>query len=132
MFLDIIHRLVFMQKHRHVYFSKHNVSETGFCLRLQVKHTTQLDLIDRASPYLRSGLRNVVFCKTNRTVFLDKDRTMDNVQKHNIYTKIKQDKNSGMSTLFLKRPLQIAFMHHVWRKSVICGATIEDIKQYLL
>jgi hypothetical protein len=28
--------------------------------------------------------RNVVFWKTNRTVFLDKDRTMDNVQKQNI------------------------------------------------
>jgi hypothetical protein len=30
-----------------------------------------------------SSLRNVVFCNINRTVFLDKDRTMDNVQKHN-------------------------------------------------
>jgi hypothetical protein len=35
-----------------VYFSKHNVSETGFCPRLQVK-PTQLGPIDRASPYLR-------------------------------------------------------------------------------
>jgi hypothetical protein len=26
-------------KHRPVYFSKHNVSETGFCLRLHVKPT---------------------------------------------------------------------------------------------
>jgi hypothetical protein len=26
-----------------------------------------------------------VFCNVNRTVFFDKDRTMDNVQKHNIY-----------------------------------------------
>jgi hypothetical protein len=32
--------------------------------------------------------RNVVFWKINRTVFLDKDRTMDNVQKHNIFTLI--------------------------------------------
>jgi hypothetical protein len=31
MFLDIIHRPVFVQKH--------NVSEIGFCLRLQVKPT---------------------------------------------------------------------------------------------
>jgi hypothetical protein len=39
MFLDIIHRLVHFLK-------KHNVSETGFCLRPQVK-PTQLDPIDR-------------------------------------------------------------------------------------
>jgi hypothetical protein len=45
MFLDIFHRPV--------YFSKHNVSETGFCLRLQVK-PTELGPIDRASPYLRT------------------------------------------------------------------------------
>jgi hypothetical protein len=44
MFLDIIHRPV--------YISKHNVSETGVCLRFQVK-PTQLGRIDRASPYLR-------------------------------------------------------------------------------
>jgi hypothetical protein len=34
-----------------------------------------------------SGLRSVVFWKINRMVFLDKDRTMDIVQKHNICTK---------------------------------------------
>jgi hypothetical protein len=37
-------------RNRPVYFSKHNVSETGFCLCLQVK-PTQLSPIDRASPY---------------------------------------------------------------------------------
>jgi predicted nucleic acid-binding protein len=36
-----------------LYLSKHNVSETGFCLRLQVK-PTQLGPIDRASSYLRT------------------------------------------------------------------------------
>jgi hypothetical protein len=35
-----------------------------------------------------SSLRNVVFWKINRTVFLDKDRTMDSVQKHNICTNV--------------------------------------------
>jgi hypothetical protein len=44
MFLNIIHR--------HVYISKH-VSETGFCLRLQVE-PTQLGPIDRTSPCLRT------------------------------------------------------------------------------
>jgi hypothetical protein len=44
-FLDIIHLPV--------YISKHNVSETAFCLRLQVK-PTQLGPMDRASPYLQS------------------------------------------------------------------------------
>jgi hypothetical protein len=33
-----------------------------------------------------SSLRNVVFWKINRMVFLDTDKTMDNVQKHNICT----------------------------------------------
>jgi hypothetical protein len=33
-------------------FSKHNVSETGFCLRLQAK-PTHLGPIDRAGPYLQ-------------------------------------------------------------------------------
>jgi hypothetical protein len=37
-----------------VCFSKHNVSETGFFLRLQVK-PTQLDPIDRGNPYLRTN-----------------------------------------------------------------------------
>jgi hypothetical protein len=43
--LDIIHRPVF-----HL---KHNVSETGFCLRIQVEHT-QLGLIDRPSVCLQT------------------------------------------------------------------------------
>jgi hypothetical protein len=59
MFLDIIHLPVFIYKHRPVYFSKHNVSETG----------------------------DVVFCNINRTVILDKERTMDSVQQHNICNK---------------------------------------------
>jgi hypothetical protein len=42
-FFDIIHRPV--------YDSKHDVSETGFCLRLQAK-PTHLGPIDTASPYL--------------------------------------------------------------------------------
>jgi hypothetical protein len=52
MILDIIDRPVFIYKHRPVYFLKHNVSETGFCLRLQVK-PTQLGPVVRAVPYLR-------------------------------------------------------------------------------
>jgi hypothetical protein len=38
----------FYLKHRHGYIWKHNVSETGFCLRLQVK-PTQLGPTDTAS-----------------------------------------------------------------------------------
>jgi hypothetical protein len=41
--------------------------------------STQLSPIDRASPHLR----NIVFCNTIRIVLLEKDRTMDKVQKHN-------------------------------------------------
>jgi hypothetical protein len=51
MFLNIS-MVVFIKKHHPVYFSKRNVSETGFCLRLQVK-PTQLGPIDRASPCQR-------------------------------------------------------------------------------
>jgi hypothetical protein len=43
-FLDIIHRPVFL-------FKTHNVVETGFYLCLQVE-PTHLGPIDRASPYL--------------------------------------------------------------------------------
>jgi hypothetical protein len=39
MFLDIIHRPVFIYKHHPHYYSTHKVSETGSCLRLQVKPT---------------------------------------------------------------------------------------------
>jgi hypothetical protein len=35
------------------FYWKHNVSATGFCLRLQ-EEPTQLGRIDRASPYLRT------------------------------------------------------------------------------
>jgi hypothetical protein len=90
---------------------KHNVSETWFCLRLREK-PTQLGPIDRASPYLRTPVltpRYVIQAKhsTNhlrelrqnikiylkihtyealhqRTIKIDKNRTMNNVQKHNI------------------------------------------------
>jgi hypothetical protein len=54
MFLDIIQCLVFCLKCRPVYISKHNVSETGFYLRPQVKPTL-LGTIDRASPHLRTN-----------------------------------------------------------------------------
>jgi hypothetical protein len=60
----------FYQKHRPVYISKHSFPETGLYLRLQAK-PTQLNQIDRASLYKEDGV-------------LNKNRTMDNVQKHNI------------------------------------------------
>jgi hypothetical protein len=44
MFLDIIHRHVFCLKIRPVYILKHNVSETGFYLRPQVKPTLSIGL----------------------------------------------------------------------------------------
>jgi hypothetical protein len=52
MFLDIS-IVLSLFKNSPVYFSKYNVSATGFYLRLQVK-PTQLGPIDRASPYLRN------------------------------------------------------------------------------
>jgi hypothetical protein len=56
----------------------HNVSETELCLRLQVK-PTQLGPIDRDSPYPQR--QNPV---SDTLYYLNKNRTMDNVQKHNI------------------------------------------------
>jgi hypothetical protein len=44
---------IYKKKCRPVYVTKHNVSETVFCLRLQVKRT-ELSPIDRARPYLRT------------------------------------------------------------------------------
>jgi hypothetical protein len=49
----------FYLQQRPVYISKHNVSETGFYLRLQVK-LIQLGSIDRASPYLRTPARHTI------------------------------------------------------------------------
>jgi hypothetical protein len=75
-----------LSKNAVLFILQNNVSEPGFFLRLQVK-PTQLGPIDRARFYLKteaeSSLRNVVFWKINKTVLLDKDRAMDNVQKHN-------------------------------------------------
>jgi hypothetical protein len=75
MFLDIIHRPV--------YISKHNISETGFCLRLEIG-TNSIDRAQLSRFYLKteteSSLRNVVFWNINRT--------MDNVQEHNICTDV--------------------------------------------
>jgi hypothetical protein len=63
MFLDIINRPV--------YITNHNGSETGFCLRLQVK-PTQSGPIDRASPYLRTPIPTpdkVYKPSTTQTIF---------------------------------------------------------------
>jgi hypothetical protein len=111
MFLDIIHRPVFISKHRPLLYLKKIVSETAIYLHLSVK-PTQLGPIPISSPdignnsidsaqmsrfYLKaeteSNFRNVVFRKINRTVFLDNDRTMDNVQKHNNCTDVQLSQN---------------------------------------
>jgi hypothetical protein len=54
-------------------------------LSLSKKHHLKMEI--------ESNLRNIVFWKINRTVFLDKDRTMENVQKRNIYTNIPSSEN---------------------------------------
>jgi hypothetical protein len=54
--------------------------------------TSSVDWAQMSRFYLKteteSSLRNVVFWKINRTLFLDKDRTMDNVQQHSICTNV--------------------------------------------
>jgi hypothetical protein len=66
MFLDIIHRLVH-------FLNNHNVSETGFYIRPQVK-PTQLDPIDRASPY------NIILVMTGGLSFRSKE--IQNIAKN--------------------------------------------------
>jgi hypothetical protein len=64
MFFDILHRPGYIQKHHPLYFLKHNVSET------------------------ESSLRNVVFGKYKQDGILDKDKIMNNVQKHHVFTNV--------------------------------------------
>jgi hypothetical protein len=53
--------------------------------------TSSIDSGQLSRFYLKTktecSLRNVVFCNINRMVSLDRDRTMDNAQKHNIRTR---------------------------------------------
>jgi hypothetical protein len=127
-----------LSKKRPDYFSKHNVSETGFCLRLQVK-PTQLGPIDRASPYLRtsidwarmkrfylktgteSSLRKVAFWKIIRH-FLDKDKTMDNVRKHNIRTNVTSSQTSG--SYYQSFHFSEKYMAHITDDAISCKARI--------
>jgi hypothetical protein len=62
-----------------LFYLKYNISETVFCLRLQVE-PTQLGPIDTASPYSQRRRQNPV-SETLRV--LSKNRMMDNVQEHN-------------------------------------------------
>jgi hypothetical protein len=68
MLLDIVHLPLLIKEHSHVYNEIRRFGD--WILKTETKF----------------GLRNVVFCKINRTMFLYKDRTMDNVQKYNIFT----------------------------------------------
>jgi hypothetical protein len=86
MFLDIIHRPVFIQEH--------SLSETSsvswaqlsrFCLNTETE----------------SNHRNIVFDNIKRTVFLDEDRTMDNVQKHNICINVPSSQTFRSSLLYV-------------------------------
>jgi hypothetical protein len=69
-------------KCRPVSLSNHNVSEIGFCLRLQVK-PTQFGPINRLEV---SSSTTLIFVR--ETDILNKDKTMDNVQKRSICTNV--------------------------------------------
>jgi hypothetical protein len=74
MFLAIVHRPLFIWKHR------------------PEIRTSSIDWAQLSRLHLKteaeSSLLNVVFWKTNRSVFLGKDRMMNNVQKHNICSNV--------------------------------------------
>jgi hypothetical protein len=76
----------------------YNCPRILFCHLSEISHIiftwrrcgdTSVDRAQLISVYMKtvteSSLWNVVFWKINRIVFLDKDRTMDNAQKHNMY-----------------------------------------------
>jgi hypothetical protein len=68
--------------------SKHTQAwnQDGLCLRLQVK-PTQLGPIDRTSPYRdRIQFPKRYVLKQKQDDILNKDKTIDNVQKRNICT----------------------------------------------
>jgi hypothetical protein len=73
---------------------KHCVSETGFSLRLQVK-SIKLNLIDRARS--ETGPSSIDWPNwvgfTWNIVFLNKNRNMGNVQKHNICINVPSSQN---------------------------------------
>jgi hypothetical protein len=55
--------------------------------RLSLRYNILLSRFDLKTEK-KFSLQNVVFWKINRIVFLDKDRTMDTVQEHNICTNV--------------------------------------------
>jgi hypothetical protein len=85
----------FHLKHRPIYISKNNVSETGFCLRLQAKYT-QMGPIDKASPYLRRQIgHNCLFADINTTVYI--------VQKHSICTNVPSSQTFRLAYFHINR-----------------------------
>jgi hypothetical protein len=66
--------------HRPVFSSKHYVSETGFCLRPQANLLCWAQSIELIPIGINSVLRK------KQDGFLDKDKTMDNVQEHSNHT----------------------------------------------
>jgi hypothetical protein len=67
MFLDITIVLFYLQ-HYPVYISKYNVSDTGFCPRLQVK-PTQMGTIDKGT---KCNVLHMVKMNYEYTVLVDK------------------------------------------------------------
>jgi hypothetical protein len=80
-----------LSKNRPAYFSKHNVSESGFCLRLPEIGTSSIDWAQLSRFYLKTetecSLRNVVCWKISRTT--------DNVHKHNDCTNVASSQTFG-------------------------------------
>jgi hypothetical protein len=115
-FLDIIHHPVFIQN---------NVSVTGFCLRLQEK-PSQLGPIDRASPYQVLPEDGDKIQSPKRCV-LNKNRTMANVQKHNVW---KQSVQTDLIHLFASwaacpESLKAESKHYYYSARVLCPALRE-------
>jgi hypothetical protein len=67
--------------------------------------SSSIDWVQLSKFYLKteaeSSLRNVVWWKINRRVYLDKDRAMDNVQKHNICTNIPSSQILDLTEILL-------------------------------
>jgi hypothetical protein len=89
----------FYLKYRYVYISKHDVSETAFYLRLQVK-LTQLDPIDikkslQLLPQDGDRIQSKKRCdlKYKQDGVLVKNRTINIAQKSNIFINVRSSPN---------------------------------------
>jgi hypothetical protein len=88
--------------------------------------TSSIDWAQLSRFYLKTetgcSLRNVVFWKINRTLFLDKDRLMDNVQQHNICTNVPSSKTFRSHLFYVALHDRIIVgkeLERMWKETIV-------------